>query len=120
MRSDWSMAAAAIAWFVKRRVRKVFAVVLHLSFIVILAGALLTHLTARRGMIHLHKGETINYYLEQEGNDIKTRVLALPMSVNTSFSVKYARKAFIFVRPAAYQNLLLLRNKLLFGTTVFA
>ena len=39
----WALlAAAGIAWFVKRRVRKVFAVVLHLSFIVILAGALLT------------------------------------------------------------------------------
>ena len=85
----WALlAAAAIAWFVKRRVRKVFAVVLHLSFIVILAGALLTHLTARRGMIHLRKGETINYYLAQEGNNIKTRALPFRIALK-DFEVNY-------------------------------
>lgn len=75
----WALlAAAAIAWFVKRRVRKVFAVVLHLSFIVILAGALLTHLTARRGMIHLRKGESTNTYLVQEGKGNQDALPALP------------------------------------------
>ena len=72
----WALlAAAAIAWFVKRRVRKVFSVVLHLSFIVILAGALLTHLTSRQGMLHLRKGESANTYLVQEGKGIKMHSL---------------------------------------------
>ena len=36
----WALlAAVGIVWFLKQRVRKVFVVVLHLSFIVILAGS---------------------------------------------------------------------------------
>lgn len=85
----WALlAAAGITWFVKRRVRKVFAVVLHLSFIVILAGALLTHLTARQGMLHLRKGESTNSYLVQEGNNIKMHALPFRI-VLKDFEVKY-------------------------------
>lgn len=48
----WALlTAVAIFYFVKRRVRRLSVVTLHLSFVVILAGALLTHLTARRGIL---------------------------------------------------------------------
>ena len=49
----WALlAAAGIFWFVKSKVRRPSIVVLHLSFLVILAGALLTHLTAVQGLDH--------------------------------------------------------------------
>ena len=47
----------AIFYFIKRKVRRPSVVALHLSFVVILAGALLTHLTAERGIVLLRKGQ---------------------------------------------------------------
>ena len=85
----WALlAAVGIVWFLKQRVRKVFVVVLHLSFIVILAGALLTHLTSRKGMLHLRKGESTNYYLVQKGEDIKKHALPFRIAL-MDFEVKY-------------------------------
>ena len=55
------LTAAAIAYFIKRRVRRWTVVLLHLSFVVILAGALLTHLTATQGTLHLRKGEPATF-----------------------------------------------------------
>ena len=85
----WALlATTAIVWFLKQRVRKVFAVVLHLSFIAILAGALLTHLTSRQGMLHLRKGESTNTYLVQEGKGIKMHSLPFRIALK-DFEVKY-------------------------------
>ena len=47
------LAALGIFYIVKRKVRKASSLALHLSFVVILAGALLTHITAKRGMVHM-------------------------------------------------------------------
>ncbi|MBQ8487165.1 MAG: cytochrome c biogenesis protein CcsA [Prevotella sp.] len=60
------LAAVAVWWFVKRRVRRFHVVILHLSFLIILLGALLTHLTARRGAIHLREGESTNTYVTED------------------------------------------------------
>lgn len=51
------LAAGGIACMIGRCVRRPSVIVLHLSFIVILIGALLTHLTARQGTVHLRIGE---------------------------------------------------------------
>ena len=53
----------AIFYFIKRKVRRPSVVALHLSFVVILAGALLTHLTAERGIVLLRKGQVATHYL---------------------------------------------------------
>ena len=59
----WALlTAVAVFYFIQRRVRRPSVVALHLSFVVILAGALLTHLTARQGAIHLRTGETTSHY----------------------------------------------------------
>ena len=59
----WALlTAVAVFYFIRRRVRRPSVVALHLSFVVILAGALLTHLTARQGAVHLRTGETTNHY----------------------------------------------------------
>lgn len=63
----WALFTAVAAfYFVKRKVRRPSVVVLHLSFVVILAGALLTHLTAIRGVIPLRKGISTNEYLTRD------------------------------------------------------
>ena len=52
-----ALALLAIIYIIRRKLRKVSAMLLHFSFIIILTGALLTHLTAWQGYIHLRKGE---------------------------------------------------------------
>ena len=54
----WAIGTAlGIVYFIKQKVRRPIIVLLHLSFVVILAGALLTHLTAKQGIIHLRQGK---------------------------------------------------------------
>ena len=60
------LTAVATFYFIKRKVRRASVVVLHLSFVVILAGALLTHLTAIRGVVPLRKGIATNEYLTRD------------------------------------------------------
>ncbi len=52
----WALlTATGIFYFVKRRVRRASTIVLHAAFVIILLGALITHLTAYQGVIHLRK-----------------------------------------------------------------
>lgn len=85
----WAMlAAAGAAYFISRHIRRVSTVLLHVSFIIILLGALLTHLTAKQGMIHLRQGEMTDKYAVFEGDEIKEH--ALPFSIRMDkFSVEY-------------------------------
>ena len=60
------LTAVATFYFIKRKVNRASVVVLHLSFVIILAGALLTHLTAVRGVVPLRKGIATNEYLTRD------------------------------------------------------
>ncbi|MBO5204865.1 MAG: cytochrome C biogenesis protein, partial [Prevotella sp.] len=51
-----ALTAAGIFHILRRKVRSVPTLLLHLSLVVILAGALLTHITSVKGMIHLRTG----------------------------------------------------------------
>lgn len=85
----WAMLTAfAAVHFVRRRVRRAPVVLLHLSFVVILAGALLTHLTAERGIVHLRQGETTGTYLVQDGDDVSERRLPFGIRLDR-FEVAY-------------------------------
>jgi len=86
----WALlSAVAVLYFVKRRVRRASAVLLHLSFAVILAGALLTHLTSERGMIHLRAGAATDTYLVDMGVN-GTEERRLPFSVRLDkFNITY-------------------------------
>ena len=58
----------ACAYMLKQRLYKRLAVfLLHLSFVVILAGALTTHLFAKRGTVRLRTGITEINYVDKEG-----------------------------------------------------
>lgn len=63
----WAVLAALGAFYIiKRKVKCASTLALHLSFIIILAGALLTHISAKRGMIHLRIGLPTETYMVQD------------------------------------------------------
>ena len=59
----WAMLAAmGIFWFIKNKVKRVYAVTLHSALVIILIGAGLTHFTSKQGILHLRVGKTETYY----------------------------------------------------------
>ena len=63
----WAVLAALGAFYIiKRKVKCSSTLALHLSFIIILTGALLTHISAKRGMIHLRIGQPTDTYMAQD------------------------------------------------------
>ena len=56
-----ALTVAALAYFVRQRLyRRLALLLLHVSFVVILAGALTTHLFARSGTVSLRVGDTVD------------------------------------------------------------
>ena len=86
----WALlTATAIAWLIKRRVRNFCTVALHTSLVVILAGALTTHLTSAKGVIHLRESETVDCYLSQKASG-HTSIEPLPFRARLDrFEVAY-------------------------------
>lgn len=86
----WAMlAATGIAWIARRRLRRWSLLTLHASLAIILAGALLTHLTARRGMIHLRIGQPTATYYEDDGTDTPA-TRSLPFEIRLDrFDIEY-------------------------------
>lgn len=83
------LAALSILHFVKHRTKAWTGIALHLSFVIILIGALATHIGAERGMIHLRKGVFSNQYTLM-GNDGRGHEATLPFDIRLdSFEVKY-------------------------------
>lgn len=78
----WALlAAVGIAYMLQRKVRHAGTWLLHGALLVILGGALLTHLTATRGMMHLREGETSNAYVLAADDGQAMRTATLPFSL---------------------------------------
>ncbi|MCR5130086.1 MAG: cytochrome c biogenesis protein CcsA [Prevotella sp.] len=86
----WTLLTAfAIAYIIRQRMRRWSLILLHASFVVILAGALLTHLTSKQGLIHLRLGETTNLYYES-ATEIGMNVANLPFKLRLDkFNIDY-------------------------------
>ena len=82
------LVAVAIAWICRQHMRRWSLIVLHASFVVILAGALLTHLTAEQGTIHLREGLPQSTYQVQKGEQTEERQLPYSLTLNR-FEVRY-------------------------------
>lgn len=83
----WALlSVGGIAYILQRKVRRVSVLLLHLSFVIILVGALLTHLTAWQGTVHLRKDQPVKMCMvESEG-----MVKELPFTITLdSFNIKY-------------------------------
>ena len=87
---SWALLAGfGIVYILKQRVRKWDILLLHLSFIVILGGAFLTHVLSYSGMIHLRGDQPTNQYSEIISME-KTEKHTLPFYVRLDkFDVKY-------------------------------
>ena len=84
----WALLAiSGVACFLCRRVRRMGTVLLHAAFVVILAGAFITRVTARSGIMHLRSGEVVSSYMPTGSGD--AAVTQLPFSVKlNSFAVE--------------------------------
>ena len=86
----WALlAVAAVMYIVRRRVRRLSVLALHLALLLILAGALLTHVSAWRGRVHLRSGLAVDtfYKLDRNG-DVSEEKLPFTMRLDT-FIVSY-------------------------------
>ena len=83
------LAIASIARIITSGMQKTLTVLmLHISFAVILAGALTTHLTSKKGYLHLRCSETARLYTEQSSNgDMRTATLPFSVTLN-DFNIK--------------------------------
>lgn len=83
------LAIASIARIITNGMQKTLTVLmLHISFAVILAGALTTHLTSKKGYLHLRCGEKARLYAEQSSNgDMRTATLPFSVMLN-DFNIK--------------------------------
>lgn len=86
----WALlAATATVYFVRNRTKSWTGITLHLSFLVILAGALLTHISAEQGIIHLRLGETTDRYtVYSDGTNASSENLPFQIRLN-KFSIQY-------------------------------
>lgn len=75
------MAALGVFYIIKRKVKRASTFALHLSFIIILTGALITHLSAKRGMIHLRTGQPTNSYIMASDDGEGMKEEKLPFSL---------------------------------------
>ena len=86
----WAMLAAiSIIYFIRQHVRRAPTVALHASFIIILLGALLTHISSKQGTVHLRIGETTRTYTvgNEDGGAVPER---LPFDITlNSFDIIY-------------------------------
>lgn len=74
------MTALGVFYIIKKKVRCASTLALHLSFVIILIGALLTHVSAKRGMIHLRIGQPTDTYMTSDNEQGMTEE-KLPFSL---------------------------------------
>ena len=78
-----------IVYIARQKLRKWNLLLLHLSFVIILTGALLTHLTSYRGTVHLRIGETTRQMMQTDGK-AQTTERELPFKIKLNrFKIIY-------------------------------
>lgn len=82
------MAVLGLLYYLRHRVRSMSITVLHVSFVVILLGALLTHLTAKRGMMQLRQGHPSDKYITTDGEGMAAESLPFTLTLD-KFVVDY-------------------------------
>ena len=88
----WALLALSGCWLLYKRKtwKQPSVLLLHLSFVVILTGALTTHITSHRGMLHLRKGETSRSYWTKDEQGLYTLTEKMPFYLALKdFQVQY-------------------------------
>ena len=107
----WAMLALAGCWLMyKRKMWKQPSVMLlHLSFLVILLGALATYLTSHKGMVHLREGETCRTYWVKNEQGLYTQTEQMPFYLALKkFQILYDADG---TTPADYVSHVLIATK---------
>ena len=107
----WAMLAIAGCWLMyKRKMWKQPSVMLlHLSFLVILLGALATYLTSNKGMVHLREGETCRTYWVKNEQGLYTLTEQMPFYLALKkFQILYDADG---ITPADYVSHVLIATK---------
>ena len=82
----WAVAAVSgLCLVVARTAQRFWTMLLHISFVVILGGALLTHLVGEQGFVRLPKGEAVSTWIRDDGTP---RPLPCPITLE-DFEVQY-------------------------------
>ena len=107
----WGLLAVAGCWLMYKRKlwKRPSVLALHLSFLVILTGALTTHITSRRGMLHLREGEATRtcWVKNEQGLYINTEELPFYLALR-DFEVRYDADG---VTPSDYVSHVVLSSK---------
>ena len=107
----WGLLAVAGCWLMyKRKLWKRLPVfLLHVSFLVILAGALTTHITSRRGMVHLREGEATrtSWVKNEQGLYMNTEELPFYLALK-DFQIQYDADG---ITPSDYVSQVVLSTK---------
>lgn len=81
------LAIVSLAFLVRMKVhRKVAVFLLHLSFVVMLTGALITHLTSQEGSVHLRMDKDVQTFIDNDG---QVRYLPFTMRLEDFSIVRY-------------------------------
>lgn len=84
-----ALAVTGAAYLFKSHIRRVTTITLHASFVVILLGALLTHVSSRQGTIHLRLGQpSQSYIVDEDRGGGEERSLPFELTLN-SFDILY-------------------------------
>ena len=107
----WGLLAVSGCYMMYRRKmwKQPAVFLLHISFLVILAGALTTHLTSRRGMVHLREGEAVCTYWakNEQGAYVLTEELPFYLALR-DFEVQYDADG---VTPSDYVSHVLISTR---------
>lgn len=77
-----ALAALGIFYLIQRKVKAVSTWALHLSFVIILVGAFITHVNGKQGMMHLRIGEPSDiYFSNNPAEAIQQRKLPFTLSL---------------------------------------
>lgn len=78
----WALLAASALLVILRAKlhRRPATFLLHMAFLFILAGALVTHLWGKQGSVHLYLGATENTFINSAGNTVEQLPFALTLS----------------------------------------
>jgi len=107
----WAMLALAGCWLIykKKMWKQPSVFLLHLSFLVILIGALTTHITSHRGMFHLREGETCCSYWVKDKQGLYTLTEQMPFYLALKdFQVLYDADG---VTPSDYVSQVVIATK---------
>lgn len=82
------LAVLGIIYYLRHRIKSLSVTILHISFVVILLGALLTHVMAKRGLMQLRVNQPSDVYLASDGGGMVKEKLPFTLKLER-FDVDY-------------------------------